>query len=244
MEEKEILIEEEGGILRINLNRPKVRNALTTSMMEEITSLIEARDQSPEPRVVIFSGKGSSFCSGSDFHQLQRDQGMEKIHQHLRAIAQMLKALRNTPKFLIAEVHGNALGGGMGLAMACDWIIASTNARFVLPEMKLGFIPALALVPLAHRVHERALEIMMTGEVLEAPQALAMGLVSQVLQEDQVSTRAGELARLLVSGDPESSGMAKQVYRTILSMDYERGVDYAAELILTRLCGDEGQEKK
>jgi enoyl-CoA hydratase/carnithine racemase len=88
------------------------------------------------------------------------------------------------------------------------------------------------------------LEIMMTGEVLEAPQALAMGLVSQVLQEDQVSTRAGELARLLVSGDPESSGMAKQVYRTILSMDYERGVDYAAELILTRLCGDEGQEKK
>lgn len=169
MEEKEILIEEEGGILRINLNRPKVRNALTTSMMEEITSLIEARDQSPEPRGVIFSGKGSSFCSGSDFHQLQRDQGMEKIHQHLRAIAQMLKALRNTPKFLIAEVHGNALGGGMGLAMACDWIIASTNARFGLPEMKLGFIPALALVPLAHRVHERALEIMMTGEVLEKP---------------------------------------------------------------------------
>jgi len=87
MEEKEIIIEEGGGILKINLNGPKVRNALTTSMMEEITSLIEARDRSPEPRVVIFSGKGNSFCSGSDFHQLQRDQGMEKINQHLRAIA-------------------------------------------------------------------------------------------------------------------------------------------------------------
>jgi enoyl-CoA hydratase/carnithine racemase len=239
MDEKEILIEEETGILKVILNRPRVRNALTTSMMERITSQIEAGEKSPDLRVVIFSGAGGSFCSGSDFRQLQRDQGAEKIRRHLEAIANMLKVLRRTPKFLVAEVHGNALGGGMALAMACDWIIASASARFGLPEMKLGFLPALALVPLVHRVRERALELMMTGEVLEAPQALDMGLVSQVLREEQVSSRVAELARLLVSGNPQSSAMAKQVCRTILSMDYERGVDYATDVILNRLSGEE-----
>ena len=238
MTEKDILTEEEGGILRIVLNRPRVRNALTTSMMDEITFHLESRENSPALRVVIFSGAGGSFCSGSDFRQLQPDQGAEKIRQHLKAIADMYKALWKTSKFLIAEVHGNALGGGMALALGCDWIIASSDARFGLPEMKLGFLPALALVPLAHRVHGRALELMMTGEILDAAQAQALGLVSQVLGEDRVSSRVGDLARLLVSGDPESSAIAKRVYRTLLSMDYEQGVDYAAGVILARLCGE------
>jgi methylglutaconyl-CoA hydratase len=239
MQEKDILTEEGDGILRIVLNRPRVRNALTTSMMDEITSHLKTRENSPALRVVIFSGAGGSFCSGSDFRQLQRDQGVENVRQHLQAISEMYKALRKTSKFLIAEVHGNALGGGMALALACDWIIASVNGRFGLPEMKLGFLPALALVPLAHRIRERALELMMTGEVLEAAQAQAMGLVSQVLGENEVSSRVGDLARLLVSGDSDSSAMAKRVYRTILSMDYDRGVDYAAGVILSRLCGEE-----
>ena len=237
MEEKDISAEEEGGILRIVLSRPRVRNALTTSMMDEITFHLESRENSPALRVVIFSGAGGSFCSGSDFRQLQPDQGAENIRRHLQAIANMYKALRRTPKFLIAEVQGNALGGGLALALACDWIIASADARFGLPEMKLGFLPALALVPLAHRVRERALELMMTGDVLDAPQALTMGLISQVLKEEQLSSRVIELARLLVSNDAKSSAMAKQVYRKILSMDYEQGVDYAAEAILSRLCG-------
>jgi enoyl-CoA hydratase/carnithine racemase len=103
--------------------------------------------------------------------------------------------------------------------------------------MKLGFLPALALVPLAHRVRGHALELMMTGDVLDAPQALTMGLISQVLKEEQLSSRVIELARLLVSNDAKSSAMAKQVYRKILSMDYEQGVDYAAGVILSRLCG-------
>lgn len=239
MKEKDILTEEEDGILRIVLNRPRVRNALTTSMMDEITLHLKTRENSPALRVVIFSGAGGSFCSGSDFRQLQRDQGVENVRQHLQAISEMYKALRKTSKFLIAEVHGNALGGGMALALACDWIIASVNGRFGLPEMKLGFLPALALVPLAHRIRERALELMMTGEVLEAAQAQAMGLVSQVLGENEVSSRVGDLARLLVSGDSDSSAMAKRVYRTILSMDYDQGVDYAAGVILSRLCGEE-----
>jgi methylglutaconyl-CoA hydratase len=239
MKERDILTEEEGGILRIILNRPRVRNALTTSMMDEITSYLETRENSPALRVVIFSGAGGSFCSGSDFRQIQPDQGVEKIRQHLKAIADMYKALRKTSKFLIAEVHGNALGGGLALALACDWIIASVDARFGLPEMKLGFLPALALVPLAHRIRERALELMMTGEILEAGQAQALGLVSQVLREDQISSRVGDLARLLVLGDPDSSAMAKRVCRTLLSMDYEQGVDYAASVILSRLCGEE-----
>ncbi len=239
MEAKDLLMEEKDGILRIVLNRPGVRNALTTSMMDEITFCLKGRENSSALRVIIFSGAGGSFCSGSDFRQLQRDQGIENIRQHLQAISEMYKALRKTSKFLISEVHGNALGGGMALALACDWIIAAENARFGLPEMKLGFLPALALVPVAHRIRERALELMMTGEVLEAAQAKAMGLVSQVLGENEVSSRVEDLARLLVSGDADSSAMAKRVYRTILSLDYEQGVDYAAGVILSRLCGEE-----
>lgn len=113
-------MQEEAGILRIILNRPRVRNALTTSMMEEITSHLEARENAPDLRVFIFSGAAGSFCSGSDFRQLQPDQGVEKIRQHRKAIADLYKALRKTSKFLIAEVHGNALGGGLALALACD----------------------------------------------------------------------------------------------------------------------------
>ncbi len=244
MEEEEILIAGEAGILKIILNRPRVRNALTTHMMEEITFQVKALEKSPTLRVIIFSGTGDSFCSGSDFRQLQRDQGEEQIRRHLKAMADMYKVLRKTSKFLIAEVHGNALGGGLALALACDWVIASTNARFGLPEMKLGFLPALALVPLAHRVRERALEMMMTGEVLEAPRALALGLVSQVLQEEQVSSRVGDLARHLAAGDSQSSAMAKRVFHTILSMGYEQGVDYAAEVVLARLCAPETRRKK
>ncbi len=239
MEEKDILTEEEGGILRIVLNRPRVRNALTTSMMDEITFHLESRENSPALRVVVFSGAGGSFCSGSDFRQLRHDQGSENIRLHLQAIANLYKALRKTSKFLIAEVRGNALGGGLALALTCDWIIASVDARFGLPEMKLGFLPALALVPLAHRVRERALELMMTGEVLDAPQALTMGLVSQVLKAEGLSTRVNELARLLVSNDANSSAMAKRVYRKILSMGYEQGVDFAMGVLASGLTGEE-----
>ena len=239
MEEKDILAEEEGGILRMVLNRPRVRNALNTSMMDEITFHLESREHSPALRAVIFSGAGGSFCSGSDFRQLQPDQGAENIRRHLQAIANMYKALRRTPKFLIAEVQGNALGGGLALALACDWIIASADARFGLPEMKLGFLPVLALVPLAHRVRERALELMMTGEVLGASKALAMGLISEALEEGRVSSRVNELARLLVSNDAQSSAMAKRVYRQILSMDYEQGVDFALDVLKGGLTGEE-----
>jgi len=239
MEEKDILAEEEGGILRMVLNRPRVRNALNTSMMDEITFHLESREHSPALRVVIFSGAGGSFCSGSDFRQLQPDQGAENIRRHLQAIANMYKALHRTPKFLIAEVQGNALGGGLALALACDWIIASADARFGLPEMKLGVLPVLALVPLAHRVRERALELMMTGEVLGASKALAMGLISEALEEGRVSSRVNELARLLVSNDAQSSAMAKRVYRQILSMDYEQGVDFALDVLKGGLTGEE-----
>jgi enoyl-CoA hydratase/carnithine racemase len=208
-------------------------------MMDEITFHLDTRENSPALRVVIFSGGGGSFCSGSDFRQLQPDQGAENIRRHLQAIANMYKALRRSSKFLIAEVHGNALGGGMALALACDWILASADARFGLPEMKLGFLPALALVPLAHRVREHALELMMTGEVLEAPQALTMGLISQVLKEEKLSSRVNELARLLVSNEAKSSAMAKRIYRKILSMDYEQGVDFAMDVLAGGLTGEE-----
>jgi len=242
MVEKEILTEEQEGILRVYLNRSKVRNALNTSMMDEITSIIKDPDRFPKSSVVVFSGKEGSFCSGSDFRELSADR--EIIHRHLQALANMYKALMETPKFLIAEVYGNALGGGTGLAMNCDWIIASEGARFGLPEMQRGFLPALALVPLSRKNSERILELTMTGEVLTASQALALRLVSQVLPEGKVAAKVDELARMLVSRDAESAGIAKQVCRSILSMDYDRAVDYAAEIIQSRLYHDKGKEGK
>lgn len=231
MKNTDLIINEDSGILRITLNRPQVRNAMNTSMVEEITAQIENFDKSPYLRVAVLSGAGQSFSSGSDINEWRGNQ--EQREKHMRSLVSMYKAFHDCSKFIIAEARGNVLGGGMALAMICDCIIASESARFGLPEIKYGFLPAIAVAPIVFRNPEKALEIMITGEILDSNQALSMNLISKVYSDEQLSSKVTELAVLIASRKPEATGEAKHLCRTLLSMNYEKALEYAYEFIMS-----------
>lgn len=172
-----------GPVCRIALNRPEKRNALDGSMITQLLSALERSNTDDGVRVVLVSGEGPDFCSGMDLGWLLESAG-EGVEQHLEAassLAGLYRLLRGHKHPVVAAVRGRALGGGCGLANACDVILASESAQFGYPEVNIGFVPAIVMSMLRRSVGEkRAFDLLVSGEVAGAREALEIGWITRV----------------------------------------------------------------
>jgi enoyl-CoA hydratase len=193
------LAEPAPGVRLITLARPEAANALNTRMGEELLALWTGLAADDGVRVAVLTGEGRLFCAGAD---LKERNGMDDVvwaAQH-RMFEAMIRAQLAVPFPIIAAVNGAAMGGGLELALACDFAWASSTARFGLPEVKLGIMPGLGGTQLLARAvgERRAIEMLTTGAAIDADAALACGLVGRVLPPDElvgaVLARAGEIA--------------------------------------------------
>jgi methylglutaconyl-CoA hydratase len=231
MEHPTILVNELDGVRTITLNRPERRNALTPEMMEELIAALEDAGKARSCRVVVLRGAGAAFCGGLDLAYLQAMEGRpeEELEADARRIARMLRTLYELPKPTIAVVQGAAIAGGAGLATICDLTLAAKGARFGYTEVRIGFVPAVVSAHLVLQVgDQRARELLVTGRLFDGVEAQRLGLVSEVMAEEDLEGRADALARLLMENSPASMRATK----ALLAEQNRAWLDAATEAAL------------
>jgi methylglutaconyl-CoA hydratase len=206
-------IKEAGGIHTITLNRPERRNALNPQMMAELIHALGDAAVCP-CGVVVLTGAGTSFCSGMDLENLKslHDQRPEDQRADAESTMWMMRRLYELVKPTIAAVNGPAIAGGTGLATLCDFTLAAPQSKFGYTEVRIGFIPAIVSVFLLEMIGEKkAKDLLMSGRILDAQQALAIGLVTEVVAEGELMTRVESLAASLLKNSPESMSAVKKL---------------------------------
>ena len=198
----------------ITLNRPKVRNALSAALIGEFQRLLSEIEREKDVSSVIVTGSGSSFCAGADLAELSRMTSLsaEEARRDTLVLVDLLRRLYQFPKPVIAAVNGPALAGGCGLAIVCDFVLASEDSSFGFPEVKVGFIPALVSVFLLQQVGERrARELLLTGRILAPQEAKDIGLANEVVSPGDLMNQAGNLARVLAENNAGALGWTKHL---------------------------------
>jgi methylglutaconyl-CoA hydratase len=208
-----IVVTDSGPVRTITLNRPERRNAMTPAMQTELLAAFEDAAASG-CRVLILTGAGDAFCSGLDLAELQagRDKTVDEHRVEAERVARLFLALYELPIPTIAAVHGAAIAGGTGLAMICDFTLATPAAKFGFTEVRIGFVPALVSAFLALEVgRKQSVDLLMTGRIFDAAEAHHLGLVNEIVPHDQLGDRVRALAGTLIANSPQALSATKRL---------------------------------
>ncbi|MDQ0736858.1 enoyl-CoA hydratase/isomerase family protein [Arthrobacter agilis] len=241
LDTEEIVVDHSGFVATITLNRPHKLNSVTQGMSDALVMAAEWANTSDEVRAVVLTGVGErSFCTGSDIRQLDK----YATPWDFRNRADYCDALRLLRKPVIAAVNGYAFGGGLETALACDIRIASATASFAAPEIKLGWIGGGGVSTLlAHSIGASNTALMlMTGDAISAQQALAWGLVSEVVEPDALLRRAAELAATIASRPPIAAEMAKATLSAAFNMPQDQAMAYERDLQTVAFATEDATE--
>jgi 2-(1,2-epoxy-1,2-dihydrophenyl)acetyl-CoA isomerase len=221
-----IQFEMRGAVALITLNRPDSLNALTSEVGRDFQAAVtEARERGA--RAIVVTGAGRAFCAGGDLREMQKiaaqDGRIEAFFDEpLRLLNDCILLIRQAPLPFIAAVNGAASGGGCNLALACDLVIAAENARFNQAFIKIGLVPDCGGTFILPRLigWKRAAELMMTGDVITAERALAMGMINAVVPDDELLARALAMAERLAAAPTEAIGRIKELLEASATNDY------------------------
>jgi methylglutaconyl-CoA hydratase len=208
-----IQVESARGVQTITLNRPEKRNAMSPELIDELTQVLDDT-ASCDCGVVILTGAGSAFCAGLDMEHLAT-MNARTVEQHRRDsenMARVLRTLYEFPKPVIAAVNGPAIAGGMGLATLCDFTYAVPDARFGYTEVRVGFVPAIVASFLMRQIGEkRTRELLLSGRILKAEEACRIGLVTRIVQPEELMPEVHALAQSLLLNSPLAMRAVKEL---------------------------------
>ena len=231
---KTLTLEVSESIATLTIDRPDVKNALNLETVQEFRSALQALTADDQAHVLIITGGGeSAFVSGADINDIRergRDEGLAAINSSLFA------EIERFPRPTIAAINGYALGGGCELALACDIRIASDTAKFGQPELGLGIIPGAGATQRLPRIigMGRAKHLILTGDIIDAKQALEIGLVSAVTPPGQLQIRAREMAKKILRQGPLAAKLAKIALNASARVDLDSGL--LIETLAQALC--------
>src|ERR1700723_902457 len=203
----------DSALATITLNRPDKRNAISYELIEDLIRALDEVNNS-SARVLIMTGAGKAFCSGMDLENLKSLIGRttEQNIEDSQTMARLFRSLYEFPKITIAAVNGAAIAGGTGLALLCDFTLAVPEAKFGYTEVRIGFVPAIVATFLLRQVGEKqARDLLLTGRLFGADEAVRMGLINEIVPPGSLITRARELAALLMENSPSSLRATKQL---------------------------------
>src|SRR4051812_19366920 len=202
------------GIARLTIDRPAKRNALSWSVLRDLRSRLAEIKADPEARVVVLTGAGDrAFCAGADLTGMAEGAGHLALHDSRGELAGLFDDLWGLGKPTIARVRGYALAGGLGLALACDLVVAADDAVFGTPEIDVGLWPYMITVPLMRSMPpKKALELMMTGRRVDAAEADRLGFVTRVVPVDQLDRAVDELAATLAAKSPATLRLGRDSF--------------------------------
>lgn len=241
----EIAMSQDGAVLTVALNRPEVHNALTPTMIRELTAVFQTIPNQKDVRVVVLTGNGRSFCAGADlsFMRAAADYTFAENVQDGEAIFDLMLMVDQCPKPVIGRVNGAAIGGGVGLVSCCDIVVAVDRAKFGFSEARLGIVPAvISPFVLAKIGADNARELFLTGERFAAVQAQRIGLVNHVVAEEALDTAVNERIAQLLQAAPGAQAAAKELIRQVSHQPKEATRGYTANLIASLRDSEEGRE--
>ena len=235
----------DGPVARLWLDRPEQHNALSAELLASIPATLHQLAHDPAIRVVVVGGRGPSFCAGADVALMKASTSasFEENLADAKRLAGMFAAIADFPKPVVARVHGNVLGGGVGLVCACDVVVSADDARFGLTEVRLGILPAIISPYVIRRLGDaRARELMLTGERFDAATALRVGLVHHVVPLAELDAKVEERVKALLAGAPQAQTRVKMLLELWGEVSWEEYRSALPRTLAEVRSGEEARE--
>src|SRR5438552_404286 len=240
--ETPILYKVDGAFARVTLNRPEKRNALNDELIAGLKDALRRAHDNDEVRAIVVTGAGSDFCSGADLAQLQKiaSASVEENLDDARSLMELFVLIRSVRQPVIAAVRGRALAGGCGLASACDLVLAAHASRFGYPEVKIGFVPAMVMAILRRNVSEkRAFELLTLGAEIGAEEALELGLVNRVFDDETFADEVRAFVRRFQKVSRSAVSLSKRLLYQIDGLDFEGALQCGSDTnVIGRMTED------
>src|SRR5439155_15731605 len=217
-----LLVRVEPPSATIVLNRPEKRNALSLALMNEVTAALEEVSAAPDVRAIVIEGAGPAFSAGHDLGEMVgRDVAF--YQQLFDVCTVMMETIHCVPQPVIAKVHGIATAAGCQLVASCDLVVAAEGTRFATPGVKIGLFCSTPMVPVSRAIgRKRALELLLTGEPIDAATARDWGLVNRVVPADDLEDAVGELVDAIARSSPLVVGIGKEAFYSQIELDEHR----------------------
>ncbi|MGB2752243.1 MAG: enoyl-CoA hydratase-related protein [Pyrinomonadaceae bacterium] len=241
----EILIENNGSVRTVTLNRPDKRNALNDELIAALKGALREADGDESLRAIVICGAGKDFCSGADLSALQKiaTASYEENIEDARSLAELFALIRSVRVPVIAAVHGRALAGGCGLALGCDVVVAGESARFGFPEVKIGFVPAMVAAILRRNLGEKkSFELLTQGFEFTAAEALQLGLINRVVADDELAAAVMDLANVYTKVSGSAVTMTKRLLYDIDADTYQTAIEKGVTVNATARMTDDCQK--
>ncbi len=237
-----ILFEREGTTAVATLNRPERRNALSLQMLQELTRCFRAIGEDADLRVAILKANGPAFSAGHDIAEMAGKDGAF-YRELFEACTVLMETIQAIPQPVIAQVHATATAAGCQLVASCDLVVASTEAKFATPGVKIGLFCSTPMVALSRAVgSKKAMEMLLTGEAISADDALAAGLVNRVVPAGELSAATRALAAKITSSSPYVLAIGKSAFYRQLQMPQPLAYDFAQDVMAMNARAADAQE--
>ncbi|MGH6985160.1 MAG: enoyl-CoA hydratase, partial [Stellaceae bacterium] len=231
-----LLRQDADGIARLTLNRPAARNALSVALMDALQKALDAVARDDTIKTVVIAANGPGFCAGHDLREMRANPGRQHYETVFKQCARLMTAIVHLPKPVIARVHGVATAAGCQLVASCDLAIATADARFATPGVNIGLFCSTPMVALSRAVPRKAaMEMLLTGELIDADQAQRLGLINRVVAADRLDDAVSELARTIAAKSPLVLKIGKEAFYRQAELGLEAAYAYASEVMVTNM---------
>ena len=243
-----ILPARQGPVLRLTLNRPTARNALSIALTAALARALDAAAADSSVRAVIIAAQGPAFCAGHDLREMtelrgDRDGGAGAYETLFAACSRMMQQIVTLPKPVIAEVQGVATAAGCQLVASCDLAIAADSARFATPGVNIGLFCSTPMVALSRNVGRKAaMEMLLTGEMVSAEDALRIGLINRAVPPEQLESETMALAQKIAAKPRATIRTGKEAFYRQLEMPLAGAYDYVTRVMIDNMLGAEAKE--
>jgi enoyl-CoA hydratase/carnithine racemase len=235
MEFEHVIVKDDGPVTEVVLNRPDKRNALSLALMTDLMAAVRGASG----RVIVLAGAGPCFSAGHDLSEMI-GRGVADYRELFDVCTQLMEAIQAAPQPVIAKVHGVATAAGCQLVASCDLAVAEEGARFATPGVKIGLFCSTPMVPLSRAVgRKRAMEMLLTGEFIDATTAAAWGLVNRVVPAEELDGAVATLAGRLADASPLTLQVGKETFYRQVDLDQRQAYDLAKTVMsLNAMAGD------
>ena len=238
-----LLREDRDGVATLTMNRPQQMNLLTSEMIGALQTALDAIATDPGVRVVVLAGAGKGFCAGHDLKEIRALGEQPKIEALFRRCSRMMQTIATLPQPVIARVQGAAAAAGCQLVAQCDLAVASEAAKFTTPGVTWGFFCSTPGVAVGRNLlRKRAMEMLLTGDLVDARKALDWGLINEVVPADRLDAAIAELAVKIAAKPPATVAAGKKAFYQQLDLGVERAYELASNVIACSFAHEEGRE--
>ena len=231
------------GVATLTLNRPAARNALSLGLMTALVTELDRIATDPSVTVVILAAAGPAFCAGHDLREMRADPTRAAYEQVFALCSRLMQTIVRLPKPVIAQVHGVATAAGCQLVATADLAVAAETARFATPGVNIGLVCSTPMVALTRNVGRKAaMEMLLTGDLLDAVRAREIGLVNRVVPEAELASATLGLARQIAAKSPLTLAIGKEAFHRQAEMDLPAAYAYAAEVMTRNMLARDAAE--